>query len=298
MPTSTSHTEWEILAASAAGSSHVRRGIPNQDSHGWRKLEGQPGALLLAVADGHGSSRSFRSAEGSRLAVEACLELLAELGAQLGLEPTAAKRALEVEFPLRCVNLWRRKVGAHLAANPFPELGAAAARPPDEAAREDASHVAYGTTLLATIITPMWGAALQLGDGDQVWLGPGMGPTMPTAASSPVLGDETDSLCSRRPESLMRVSFRRFDEGPPEFVLLATDGYSKSFSDPLAVVKAAEDIHQALSSQGRAAIAGALGEWLKESASDNGSGDDTTVLIGWLPRNAPAKPPHSTPTTP
>ena len=60
---------WRIAAASAAGSSHVRDGIPNQDAVDCRLVEiGGGQVVVAAVADGAGSAP--RSEEGSQIAVK------------------------------------------------------------------------------------------------------------------------------------------------------------------------------------------------------------------------------------
>ena len=63
---------WRVAAASAAGSSHARDGIPNQDAVDHRLVETGGGqVVVVAVADGAGSAP--RSGEGSRIAVEAAV---------------------------------------------------------------------------------------------------------------------------------------------------------------------------------------------------------------------------------
>ena len=60
---------WRVAAATAAGSSHVKSNVPNQDAVECRVVEtGSGQAVILAVADGAGSAP--RSDEGSRIAVK------------------------------------------------------------------------------------------------------------------------------------------------------------------------------------------------------------------------------------
>ena len=59
---------WRVAAATAAGASHLRDDIPNQDAVAHRVIEIGDGAVAaIAVADGAGSAP--RSDEGSRIAV-------------------------------------------------------------------------------------------------------------------------------------------------------------------------------------------------------------------------------------
>ena len=68
---------WRVAAATAAGASHLRDDIPNQDAVAHRVIEIGHGAVaIIAVADGAGSAP--RSDEGSRVAVDAAVASVAE----------------------------------------------------------------------------------------------------------------------------------------------------------------------------------------------------------------------------
>ncbi len=64
---------WTALSASVRGASHEKSGQGNQDAVRLKNPSGTDDVLLLAVADGHGSTRSFRSDRGSALAAECAL---------------------------------------------------------------------------------------------------------------------------------------------------------------------------------------------------------------------------------
>ena len=77
---------WRILAATAIGATHTSGGWPHQDAFGTRPVPGPDGALpplVVAVADGHGHPRHFRSARGARLAVDVACEIGLESGTEL-----------------------------------------------------------------------------------------------------------------------------------------------------------------------------------------------------------------------
>ena len=68
---------WRVAAATAAGSSHVRNNIPNQDAVAYRLVEfGHGEVVAVAVADGAGSAP--RSEEGSRIAVDTAVETIVD----------------------------------------------------------------------------------------------------------------------------------------------------------------------------------------------------------------------------
>lgn len=295
---------WRVASASVRGSLHVRRGLPNQDACGWQTFGADGEFLLLAVADGHGNRRCIRSGDGARLAIEVVLELLAGLLVQPALQvpPRDAKRFLELDFPRRCVDEWRRRVEAHGQANALTEAESAALAdgPADPSAVTDW----YGSTLLAAIITPVGGAALQLGDGALVWVAADGGVFEPSVPVAEFLGDETHSLSSQNAGGLMRVAFQKFAVAVPVLVLVCTDGYAKSFRSAAAVRQATVDLLAACRAGEFAAVERQLPDWLAESASDQGSADDTTLLLAWCaavdsppaPQLAPA-PPTAAPCT-
>lgn len=77
---------WRIAAATAAGASHLRDNIPNQDAVAHRVVEvGQGQVVVVAVADGAGSAP--RSDAGSRIAVDAAVASVAE---EINRRPAAA----------------------------------------------------------------------------------------------------------------------------------------------------------------------------------------------------------------
>ncbi|MDQ3699739.1 MAG: protein phosphatase 2C domain-containing protein, partial [Chloroflexota bacterium] len=75
---------WRVVGTSVRGASHRRHGLPNQDALRWWPESGLGPPLVLAVADGHGSAKCFRSDVGSRLAVAAAVEVGAALLAPAG----------------------------------------------------------------------------------------------------------------------------------------------------------------------------------------------------------------------
>lgn len=123
------HKKWVAVAVSEAGASHVRSGVPCQDS--CRVVTGRK-ALIACVADGAGSAR--HSDEGSQAAVDAFVEAATDLLGR-GCDP-------------------RRAV-----CRAFEDARAAV----EAAAGGEARG--YATTLLALIATRNRVAAAQIGDG-------------------------------------------------------------------------------------------------------------------------------------
>ena len=69
-------SHWRVALATAAGASHLRDRIPNQDAAAYRLVElGDSQVVIVAVADGAGSAP--RSHEGSQTAVAAAVAAIA-----------------------------------------------------------------------------------------------------------------------------------------------------------------------------------------------------------------------------
>lgn len=123
--------EWSVIEATARGATHQRNNLPNQDWIGSSDPnKGLP--LVLAVADGHGGTKYFRSQVGARLAVETALEAIPRFferpvdqsanvteAEKSDLEQTLDKQTLEVHIPRRLIGDWIGKVRDHLENNPI-----------------------------------------------------------------------------------------------------------------------------------------------------------------------------------
>ncbi len=109
--------KWRCIGESVKGASHVRSGLPNQDAIRWFPESGIGLPLILAVSDGHGSAKSFRSDRGSRFAVETAIKVIQEffLSSQSSdINFSALKDAAQRLLPPRLVNEWRKAVNKDL----------------------------------------------------------------------------------------------------------------------------------------------------------------------------------------
>src|ERR1700733_8191738 len=77
-------SRWTALGASVRGASHERNNLTNQDAVRLRNPSGTDDFLVMAIADGHGSSRSFRSERGSAMAAECAVNVLRQFVRRLG----------------------------------------------------------------------------------------------------------------------------------------------------------------------------------------------------------------------
>jgi serine/threonine protein phosphatase PrpC len=262
---------WEVIGKSVPGASHGRSGLPNQDAILWHPDVGRGETVIAAVADGHGSARSFRSETGAKFAVETAVSTIRELiehqdAAQL----SAVKRLAEERLPRELWNRWKSAVEADIRSRPFSEqkthlLGG-----------NEHELLAYGSTLLFVLITPKLILYVQLGDGDIVTVS---GDTVerPLPKDERLFANATTSLCTKDAWQDFRIRFQAIVE-PPELILIATDGYANSFRDDEGFLKAASDIRDMIRNDGADYIREHIEPWLTE-ASESGSGDDITVCV-------------------
>lgn len=198
---------WRLALGQATGSSHLRTGTGCQDRVACALLRAAGGeSLVVAVADGAGSAE--RGAEGAEAAVRGVLGHVKRAKAADAADPEPVL------------------VGAGLAARQAVlDLAAAEGEPPRS----------FATTLLAALITPTGGAALQIGDGvlvagdargDWAWL------------FWPQRGEFTNAtyfLTDR--DALERMRVRKLAEAPVDLAVM-TDGL-----EPLALHYASRSVH-------------------------------------------------------
>ena len=266
---------WQTLRASVRGAAHHRAGLPNQDAVRVARANGGL-PLIAALADGHGSAKSFRSQHGARTAVAVALEVCGSL-----FEPdnlSRIKRRAEERLPLELVRHWRQRVDRSLARRPFAP---AELEPLDSASRSQVEahpYLAYGSTLLAVVVTPAFILYLQLGDGDLLTVSANGEVERPLPKDERLIANETTSLCSDKAWNEVRVKFQALAGAPPALILAATDGYANSFRDEASFQQVARDLWEMIRDEGIEPVQSNLKHWLNE-ASQQGSGDDITVGI-------------------
>ena len=276
---------WGVFGDSTRGSSHLRSGLPNQDSLGkWAGSGGSP--AVLAVSDGHGSASHFRSDIGSRMGVEAAVRALRET-------PVPVPDGHSGVLAQTIVQAWREAVMAHLAANPFTDREWAKLPPKDSAQAKSAvlanPPIAYGATLLAVLAAESEILYLQLGDGDILCVDQSGGTTRPLPADSRLIANQTTSLCqSSAVEDFRAAHFRAAEGPPPALILVSSDGYSNSFQSDEDFLRVGPDYLKLLRQYGPEKVEAQLQKILPE-ASRKGSGDDIT--LGFIQRmDTAAKP--------
>lgn len=252
---------WSVIGDSVCGASHKRNDKPNQDAWSFRQNDV---CTVLAVADGHGSSKHTHSEIGAKLAVQVALDLLDDFAhADTGSNSRQIKQAVDY-LPGQLVQAWRLAVDEQ-----------------DQGQTENPKdrYSLYGTTLIAALLCQDYALYLQIGDGDLLVLTEDGQVQHPLPKNIGLIANETFSLCEEKAIYHVELSVQFFDHTrPPAMVFLATDGYANSFSNPDDFEQAVVDFQQSFITHGTDTIQGYLADWLDET-SEQGSGDDVTVAM-------------------
>jgi serine/threonine protein phosphatase PrpC len=290
--------KWRCIGESVKGASHVRSGLPNQDAIRWFPESGIGLPLILAVSDGHGSAKSFRSDRGSCFAVETAIKVIQEffLSSQSSdINFSALKDAAQRLLPPRLVNEWRKAVNKDLGLSENDEEkltnkpnftdeekqilvdkdGEAAWQ-----AVENNYFLAYGATVLAVLVTEFFIVYIQLGDGDILEVDSKGNTTRPLERDPNLIANETTSLCMNKAWNEFQVHLEQYPKGTPKqmpaLILVSTDGYSNSFSTDEGFFKIGQDYRQMFKSNLTEEVRQKLEGFLQET-SEKGSGDDITL---------------------
>ncbi|HXH69818.1 MAG TPA: PP2C family serine/threonine-protein phosphatase [Pyrinomonadaceae bacterium] len=295
-------TEWRIIGETVPGASHLRAGIPNQDSILQMRESDRTLPLVVAIADGHGSPKCFRSDKGSRFVVKKCAQIVSEfLDHRRGNFDLAEIESKGKDyFPQEIVKQWRKAVETHLKNNPFTEDEFKTLEEKSGVKSrkliEENPLLAYGTTSLTVAVEEDFVVYLQLGDGDILNVAANGEVTKPLPEDARLLANETTSMCLPKAEKDFRFFAQKISrEQSPAMILLSTDGYLNSFSSEAGFFQAGTDILTMLgSANGFESVSENLKSWLEE-ATQLGSGDDSTVAIIYRPdalkkSEAPPKP--------
>ena len=267
----------QIYGVSVQGASHVRNQIPCQDN--FKQLQVSDHAVILAVADGHGSASCPYSKTGSKIAVNVFCAIMEDLlnGFVDNEEQllTYLNREGELTIAQDIDAEWKRRVWkAHIDNK--------REKPLDDNGEIDKAAVykQYGTTLLGLFITERYIFAFQLGDGDMVYVD--ASGVQPIIEGDKILGTETHSLCKldawKKAISMIRM---REETEAPHLFMISTDGFSNSYRTQEEYFVSCKDYYALILEHGFEAVADQIKDWLKET-SELGSGDDITLALAYF----------------
>jgi Protein phosphatase 2C len=264
---------WRVMTGTARGITHEARGRPNQDSVASRAIAGATG-VVVAVADGHGHGRHFRSATGSELAVGTACAVVDQIVAEGHPSPWRAEQAgtLRDMLPEAILAQWRESVARDIAASPYTDEELATLE-----AAGDGPEIPYGATLLVALLAGDWLICVQIGDGDMLAVRPDGRAWFPVGTDELLDGYRTTSLCQPGALRSFRAAAHDLRAEPLLALLLSTDGYGNAqVKDPWQP-SVAQDLAELAAGHDHGWFARQVPVWAERCASAEGSGDDTTI---------------------
>ena len=269
-----------VVSGSVRGSSHRRKGTPNQDSV-CGPAEGGGDAVAVAVADGHGSPLYVRSDFGSGAATVGACEVLESVvtSEYSGGNPSAlVAETIRTRIPSTIHSDWVGRVEAHLLEQPFTpfELGALTTAQQDKLHRKPVT--AYGCTLLAAALGERFGMLARIGDGAVRVMDAAGQLHAPFAEEADNGSEATESLCMQDAASRLDTRYLNFESGVPLCIGLATDGYTKAFRDPQGIDRGFKQIYEHLCKHGVEEFERGLTRLLEETTASS-TGDDISIAL-------------------
>lgn len=256
-----------MLKAKVRGTSHIRKGQVCQDA---LKIVELGDNVLLAVADGHGSSSCPYSDTGSQIAVEVFTDLMGDYLRQV--EYSNLKQFLNREGSLKIARDIDRKWKSRVKEHYHRDLKEG------QTLKDEELWKLYGTTLLGMVLTPDFYFAFQIGDGDIIHLSE-VG-VREVIAGDALLGTETHSLSHANAWQKAHATVGGISrESCPQAFMLTTDGFSNSYSSKSEFTQTSRSYFEAVRCHGVQSVDAHLVEWLTETSRD-GSGDDITLVMG------------------
>lgn len=268
-------TGYESFSATHIGGSHVTAGTVCQDYSGHFD---EDKLTVAIVADGHGSSSFVRSDRGSRFAYQAAEKAIKEFVEKTDFDALRTTDTRDEAMYLLCKNVllhWYELVEEDCANNPFTEEEAENVPEKYRQAYLTGMNMqhAYGTTLIATVITDKCFFAIRNGDGECVILDKDGHFSKPIPWNDNCESSTTTSLCGTN--ALADFRFCYLDE-VPKAVYIGTDGVDDSYSSEEELYSLYRELSLIGIDAGKAAVESALEEFLPKLTA-RGSMDDVSI---------------------
>ena len=266
-----------VFGVSVQGASHIRSGKECQDS--LKKLQKDHNAVILAVADGHGSDACPYSKAGSHAAVNVFCKIMGEYLDTYAGQPemlfTFLKRESDTKIAREIDAEWKRRI-LRLHTKQKRDIPRNAENDPDK----DAVYRMYGSTLLGLVLTEEFLFAFQLGDGDIIKVS--ATGIYHIIEADKILGTETHSISKAESwkKAVTFIQKQKEDEQLPVMYMLSSDGLANSYKNDEEFHKTCRDYYTLLKEHGVKAVSDNLKAWLQET-SELGCGDDITALFAY-----------------
>lgn len=280
----------QVYAKSVPGATHLRKGIVCQDSCYWsKKIED---AVIMAIADGHGSEKCVYSDEGAYRATHVFCDIMQEVMNDFDGNVDSLKPLIDENRILakKISTLWRKRItrkhnDEHREKADIENNGEIRRRTSirnalDKANQTKVDYMLYGTTLLGIAVFGDSALIYQIGDGDiQIVTNDGVSSLVD---ADKFLGVETYSLAhdmSWNYAKTVMVSLK--DIKKPFLIMMSTDGLSNSYINDAEFKKCCMDYFDIIREEGFETVKKELNDWLRDT-SDHGCGDDITVALAYF----------------
>ena len=260
------------------GATHVKNGLPCQDNR--KIIEISDDIVILAVADGHGSSKCPRSDRGSQIAVNVFGEIIKRYLEAYGQDAdgfsnllTFLNREGELRFAQDVCEEWQARVKQSFYKNKVDGMTDAGGN-----IKWSSVFSLYGTTLLGMLITNCFVFSFQIGDGDISVVT--KDEVAPLVEPEKFLGTETHSLSKTDAwrKAVTSVRRREMENKDSYLYILSTDGFANSYISDEEYQKTCKEYLMMIQEHGAEAVQANLKHWLTET-SKLGCGDDMTVVM-------------------
>lgn len=267
-----------VFGESVQGASHKRADTECQDS--CKKLS-IGDTLIMAAADGHGSTACPYSKTGSQTAVNVFCDIMADYCSiykkNTEMLPTFLNREGETKIARCITDEWKRRILKTHTDNKREKIV-------DSDGKKDVWAICrqYGSTLVGMMITPAFIFSFQIGDGDIVYVDEES--IEPVITQEKVLGVETHSLCREDAwrNAVTNIKHRGAEADKPYAFMLTTDGFANSYVSQEEYYKACKEYFAMTQEYGAEAVTENIKKWLAET-SEMGCGDDVTMLCAYFP---------------
>lgn len=217
----------KVFHMSIQGFSHIKNDKICQDD----SISYQDEDMSIAiVCDGHGGDDYVRSDIGSTLAATVALESIKQFAHTMCVDDLFKdKDTILQQLKSSIIANWRNAVEEHAKNHPFgqEELEKISEKAKKKYANGRV-HSAYGTTLIAVLITKEYWIGLQIGDGRCVAINPAGEFKQPVPVDDKCFLNATTSIC----DSDAINSFHHFcSRKLPIAVFVGTDGVEDSFKN-------------------------------------------------------------------
>ncbi len=258
------------------GHRHVKSGTVCQDFA--LATDASPGCSVIVVADGHGGADYYRSDRGARFIVQATAAALMEFGVETQvsqLRDLGERRALLRALFEKILAKWKESIEADLFDDPIAESQMEGV---SQAARQQylegqGVERAYGTTMIAALVTEKYWIGLHQGDGRCIAVRTDGSCEQPIPWDERCVANITTSICDENAVDEFRHCF---SETPPAAVFLCSDGVEGAYPDMDGAYGFCQTLSSIYLSDGRPGLERAVAEYLPE-LSRRGTGDDVTV---------------------